>query len=210
MELILIRHPAVVADRICYGRSDVALAQPPQAECARLIERLTPLCGGRAVSLYSSPLSRCALIAQGLSAHFGTALEYDARLQEMDFGRWESLPWDQIPRAEIDAWAADVEHASPHGGESVEAFAARAGAWLDALPGAVKGNGGGECGGSSEDTSAPSVVLTHAGTIRVLAARALQLPLARCLDWQIEPGGWCHLRRRTGGEGWMLLAWNAR
>lgn len=223
MELILIRHPAVIAPCLCYGRSEVALAEPPRIECARLIEWLNPLCGGhasrsgRGPRLYSSPLSRCASIAEGLSAHFGVAVRYDARLQEMDFGRWEGLPWDQVPRAEIDAWAADVERARPHGGESVTELAARAGAWLDDLPGAGTGTGGGDGGGNSDgdgherhgDHSVPVVAVTHAGTIRVLAARALGLPLAQCLDWQIGLGGRCHLRRRAAGSGWTLLAWNA-
>ena len=43
----------------------------------------------------------------------------------MDFGRWEGLPWSAVPRAELDAWAADLMHARPHGGESVAMLLAR-------------------------------------------------------------------------------------
>ena len=41
----------------------------------------------------------------------------------MDFGAWEGRPWNAIPRAELDAWAADLLHARPHGGESVAMLA---------------------------------------------------------------------------------------
>ena len=44
---------------------------------------------------------------------------FDERLREFDFGTWEGVRWDAIPRAELDAWAADFFHARPHGGESV-------------------------------------------------------------------------------------------
>ena len=43
----------------------------------------------------------------------------DARLVELDFGSWEMHHWDTIPRAQIDAWAADVALYRPGDGESV-------------------------------------------------------------------------------------------
>ena len=46
-------------------------------------------------------------------------MRFDARLAELDFGHWEMQSWDGIPRAEVDAWAADVAHYRPGGGESV-------------------------------------------------------------------------------------------
>jgi len=197
MDLILIRHPAVAAEGLCYGRSDMALAAPPQAECERLGTRLAALAergGGRPPQLYSSPLSRCALVAQGLSERFGVPVAYDARLRELDFGAWEGQSWERIPRAEIDAWAADLEHARPHGGESAAQLALRSGAWLVELP---------------HQDDGLVVSLTHGGVIRVLAACALQIPLARCLDWQLAPGAWCHLRRHAPQAAWSLVTWNA-
>jgi len=201
MDLILIRHPAVaVATGICYGASDVPLAAAPHIEIARLADRLTTLCEGRSVQFHASTLSRCTAIATPLARHFEAVLQTDARLRELDFGRWEMQAWDAIPRAELDTWADDVEHACTHGGESVSALAGRVQSWLTEL----------ETHSHPPETEAGAcaVVLTHAGVMRVLAALALRLPLAASLDWQLELGAICHLRRRWRGDGWTLVSWN--
>ena len=103
MRLSLIRHPkALVAAGICYGRSDVDV---DAQEVTRLLPLLQPLCVGHG-ALFSSPLQRCLRLADLL----GLAVQRDDRLREIDFGAWEMQPWNQIARAEIDAWAADVVH----------------------------------------------------------------------------------------------------
>lgn len=72
----------------------------------------------------------------------------------MDFGRWELRPWSEIARAEVDAWAADFEHARPHGGESVAELRDRVAAALrDAAPG-----------------QGPALWVTHGGVIRAVCA----------------------------------------
>ena len=57
--------------------------------------------------LRCSTLQRCELLALDLKGLMpNLALEFDARLTELNFGAWEGLPWDRVPRAELDAWAA--------------------------------------------------------------------------------------------------------
>jgi len=203
MDLILIRHPVVaLAAGICYGHSDIALAMPPQAEITRLTARLEALGAGRSLHFHSSTLSRCTEIARPLAAYFGSQVQIDPRLREIDFGRWEMQAWDAIPRSEIDLWAADVEHACTHGGESVAALSERVQSWLSELEIEL------EVRGRAQTAAETAVVLTHAGVMRVLAALALRLPLAACLDWQLELGGICQLRRRPGPAGWGLVSWN--
>jgi len=199
MDLILVRHPAVaLAAGICYGHSDVALAMPPAAEITRLEE----LGAGRSLHFYSSTLSRCSEIARPLAAHFGSHAQTDPRLRELDFGCWEMQAWDAIPRSEIDLWAADVEHACAHGGERVAALSERVQSWLSELENEL------EVMGRAPAAAEMIVVLTHAGVMRVLAALALRLPLTACLDWQLELGAICQLRRRPGAAGWALVSWN--
>ncbi len=48
-----------------------------------------------------------------------------AFIAEMDFGSWEGVPWDEVSRAGLDAWAADLLGFRGHGGESVGDLAAR-------------------------------------------------------------------------------------
>ena len=225
MDLILIRHPAVVVPAgICYGRSDVPLAADPSAEVQRCLNRIgmLNLCDPVG-AVHASALSRCTGIAAPLAAHFNVAMQADSRLQEIDFGRWEMQAWDAIDRAEIDAWAQDLENARAHGGESVAMLALRVGAWLEecertlgwaAL--AVSGKdatplaNAPDAPGISQKKSAGSsvVAIAHAGVIRVLTALALRLPLATCVDWHLAFGGLCQLRYNVSQKRWMLVAWN--
>jgi alpha-ribazole phosphatase len=52
----------------------------------------------------------------------------------MNFGGWEMRRWDDIPRHEIDAWAADPIGFAPPGGESAMALRERVAALLSELP----------------------------------------------------------------------------
>ena len=118
----MIRHPLpAVAPGICYGASDVDLADDPLA-CAARLRAALPKC----VPLFSSPLGRCRRLAEALH----DAPQYDRRLSEMDFGAWEMQSWNEIPRAEFDAWTAAPMRYAPPGGESVGALQARVRAFL--------------------------------------------------------------------------------
>lgn len=150
MRLTLIRHPQPqVAAGVCYGSTDLPVAQ---AQIGQVIAALAGTLPAGA-QLYSSPLRRCADLAKQL-----TTIQpiFDARLAEMHFGAWEMQRWDDIPRAEIDAWAAAPAHYHPGGGESVLQMAMRVAAFHDAL---------------RANTPADAIIICHAGTIRLLMAR---------------------------------------
>ena len=121
MALILLRHtrPAGAEGR-CYGRTDLAPGPDLPAEARAILRRLGPV-----DRIVSSPLLRC----RRLAATLGTALRAPVRLdpdwRELDFGAWEGVPWDAVPRTELDAWAADLLRARPHSGESVAMLLAR-------------------------------------------------------------------------------------
>lgn len=118
---MLMRHLApAIAPGTCYGVTDLALAEGHEAALAAVIAMLPTLDG-----VITSPLRRCRILADSIAARAGLTASPDARLREMDFGAWEGRAWDDIPRAELDAWAADFLHARPHGGESVAQLQAR-------------------------------------------------------------------------------------
>ena len=143
MKLILVRHPQpLVAPGVCYGSTDLAIA-PGQLE-----QTLDALQLPAGLPIYSSPLRRCAELAARLSPE----PRHDARLAEMHFGAWEMQPWDAIPRAAIDAWAADTVNYRPGGGESVLQMAQRISAFHTTLQGQS------------------AIVICHAGAIRLLTA----------------------------------------
>jgi alpha-ribazole phosphatase len=121
MDMILMRHTKPAgAQGLCYGRTDLGLGPCFAAHAARILQDLPDV-----ARIVTSPLSRCALLARVIADARGVAVETDPRLTEMDFGAWENVPWADIPRAELDAWAADLLHARPHGGESVADLRAR-------------------------------------------------------------------------------------
>lgn len=95
----------------------------------------------------TSPLSRCRLPAGALSARLGVPLQVDPRLAELDFGDWENVDWDKVPRATLDRWAADPSSFAPPGGETGAALLARvtdmhADLLADATPCLVVSHGG--------------------------------------------------------------------
>jgi alpha-ribazole phosphatase len=143
VQLYLIRHPKPAIEAgICYGRSDLGLAEDA-SERAEALRSLLPA----VAPLYTSPLRRCLELARALHA----APVVDARLLEMHFGAWEMRRWNEIPRAELDAWAADPVGFAPPGGESPMQMRTRVASLLAELPGVA-------------------VVVAHGGVLRACAA----------------------------------------
>ena len=151
MRLHLVRHLAPLVDAgVCYGRTDLATDPAAQFEALASLRAALPM----TAPIYTSPLQRCLHLAEALD---GAALHVDKRLVELDFGAWEMQSWDAIARTEIDAWAEDVAHYRPGGGESVADMAARiAGFYADIVHANVE----------------EAIVICHAGAIRLLTARA--------------------------------------
>lgn len=141
MRLYLVRHPRpAVAEGVCYGQTDLALAEPvgPIAESLRI---QLP----KGLPVYSSPLRRCLELAAVLHP----APIVDDRLMEMDFGEWEMQRWDEIDRRAMDAWAADPLGFSPPCGESPASLMRRVGEFCQLL-------------------NEESVLITHAGVIKAM------------------------------------------
>jgi len=134
----------------CYGRLDLPLAAPDQ-DIPRLIADLAGLQGA---AIHTSPLSRCRLVADALAADWGASARVDDRLLELDFGAWEGVLWDDVPRSALDAWAADLLGFAPPHGESGRDLTARVTAfWAD-----ITAAGG------------RHVIITHGGPLKVLLA----------------------------------------
>ena len=152
----------MVDSGICYGRSDLALADDPVACAQRLRDQLPDH-----VPLFTSPLRRCLALAQALRAR----PLVDARLIEMDFGAWEMQPWNGIGRDQIEAWRADPLDYAPPGGEPVAALRQRVRAFLDA------------CRHEGADEIA---AVSHAGVMKVVAAECLGLPTERWLSMTFD------------------------
>jgi len=88
----------------------------------------------------TSPLARAAAVGRWLK-RWGFRWRVDAALAEMDFGRWDGLPWSAIPPAEFDRWMGDFCRFDFDGGESLSELIDRAAAWQPPCALAV-GHGG--------------------------------------------------------------------
>ncbi len=164
-ELILIRHTRVAVSGLCYGRSDVALADSFLEEAAQIKAQLADV---DVSAYYSSPASRCSVLA----LHIGLNVHMDERLTELNFGEWEGQYWDDIGEPAISAWAADFVNLAPPQGEPYAQLAQRISAFIAHLP---------------HDTR--SVAITHAGVIRAAHALLNNIPLADSFAFQPEYGG---------------------
>ncbi|MCM2548637.1 alpha-ribazole phosphatase [Burkholderia glumae] len=193
MDVVLIRHPApAVAGGVCYGATDLPLAGDAAAAAAELAGRLRA--DGLALPdrIVTSPLRRCAAVAEALGALLQVTVCSEPRLREIDFGGWEMRTWDEIGPAALDRWQADLMGAREHGGESAAQFVARvvpAAASLERRAGAP-----------------PVIAITHAGVIRALASHWLGVPLASLLARPIAYGGRVGFARDA--RGWHLRRWD--
>ena len=168
--LILVRHtqPAL-AEGICYGRMDLELAASWPEEFEQCLAQIPP-----ASCILSSPSSRCLRLAQALGRRDGVDVQVDARLLELSFGTWEGVAWDEIPRDAIDEWVADAVDYPPGGGESLRMLWLRVLEFREEVLRRLPGS---------------SVLISHHGPLRALAAQNAGQPMETMMSHQIAWGG---------------------
>jgi alpha-ribazole phosphatase len=152
MMVVLVRHLAVqVQPGTCYGRLDLPLRPDVREQVPLLAAKICAHGIGR---VRTSPAARCRVLADAIVAMTGTSPVIDPRLQELHFGTWEGVPWDLVPRSELDRWDAAPLSFAPPGGESGHAF-------LDRVHEAHKAicADGQDC-----------IVVSHGGPLKVLTA----------------------------------------
>ena len=153
MRIYLVRHPRpAVAEGVCYGRTDVDLAE----DAGVVAQRLRPHLPVDA-PVFSSPLRRCRQLAERLSPTHSV----DPRLVEIDFGAWEMQRWDDIGLAALEGWATNPLHHVPPGGESPAQLLQRVGEFHAAL---------------QVQNFTEVVLVAHAGVMKALCGLLENLP----------------------------------
>jgi alpha-ribazole phosphatase len=165
--LWLVRHarPLIEAG-VCYGMTDVAADAEHTQHCAERLAAQLP----QGLLLHSSPLSRCRQLADALGALRPDLARQpdDARLAEMDFGCWEQVRWDDIPRTAFDAWTQAFAQHRFGGRDSVAELMQRVGAAWRAHAAQAHG----------------AVWITHAGVARAVTLWARGVgEVRRSEDW---------------------------
>ena len=158
----LLRHGACEEpEPVFRGRIDSQLSPLGQQQMQAAIDHVN----GDWRQVISSPLSRCRHFAEALADQKGLPFAVDDDFQEIDFGRWDgcevSTIWDQEPKAVERFYQYPDE--TPHGGESISALRQRVIAgWKKLL---------------LQHQGSHVLVVQHGGTMMVLLAEILQIPL---------------------------------
>ncbi len=155
------------------GREDVPLNELGISE-ARLLSRC--LKDARLEAVFSSPLLRARKTAEIVAFRHGFVPRVVVGLQEIDFGKWEGLTYDDLDEVEKERLSLWLNNPTGHdipGGEPFRDFWDRIWSTYDCLLQKTDGN---------------IAVVTHAGAIKVLVAGILKMPLSMVIRLKLSPG----------------------
>ncbi|MCX8520410.1 MAG: histidine phosphatase family protein [Rhodoferax sp.] len=183
--LWLVRHAQpLLPPGLCYGALDIpadaVLTQSAAHRLAAVLPRNVP------VRVLASPLQRCVQLAEclhGLRPDLPFAT--DVRLQEMDFGIWEGVPWPDIPRAAVDEWVANFATHRFGGKESAHDVMQRVAAVWDEMHRAQTACASPRC---------HALWITHKGIAQATMLLSQgQRRVQQAADWptvRLDYGGW--------------------
>ncbi len=179
-EICLIRHPkTVVSHSVCYGASDVDVADDVLQETIEKVSR--KMADFVPDKCYSSPLIRCQKLARGVFPN--NKIELIEAIREVSFGDWEGVAWEEIPVEAQMRWGNDVLNFKEHNGENFKDLQERiVPFWKDLL---------------AEDSPKIAVV-AHAGVIVALLSYLLEADPAKVFMLDITFGSVVRIRIKGG------------
>lgn len=179
-QITLIRHGALSTDLDgCYvGRLDVPLSDRGQTQATKLAQRFAQQ---SIDGLWCSPALRAQQTAAPIAQHIERPCNIKAELNEVNFGRWEGLTFNQICADDpqrVQQWADMNDDFCFPEGESQQQFSQRI---LD-IAGLIHANDGSHL-----------AIVTHGGVIRALLCQLLEWPPSDYLKFTIARGGFATL-----------------
>jgi Fructose-2,6-bisphosphatase len=181
----LLRHGEVEGGRCLGGHTDEPLSTYGWFQMRSVLSREPPPWEG----IISSPLERCAAFAREVAKRWGLKLRLEPRFREIGLGSWEGRPWLELFERESsrlgEFWRNPVRNPAP-GGEDYPDFERRVvEAWEEEW--------------RDLGCSRHWLVVTHAGTIRVILRQVLDLPVTRLFEIEVPYA--CLSRVRRDGKG---------
>lgn len=181
MILDLVRHASIDRDAFLDGLSD-----PPQLP--RMPLPLVEAYRGQVWErVLSSPRLRALHTAMALAAPRTLDVEPDEEWAELDFGDWDGRAIQDLPEAAVSAFHADPHGHPPPNGESWGHFERRIARALDRL--------------LDDEASAPTVVVTHGGPMRMVLSQVCGLPMSLCWALRIDHGTRLRVRVQRSSDG---------
>lgn len=163
--ITLLRHGSVDGPAALYGHTDVHLSHEGEKQLRNAIPKIharNPI-----TRIISSPLIRCATLANEFSEFLAVPLEISDDIKEMNFGEWDGISFNDFSEEQWGALATfweTPEKAQPPQGESLQLFAARViHSWRE-----IQNN----------HSAQHQLVVCHSGVIRIIIAHLLKL------DWE--------------------------
>jgi alpha-ribazole phosphatase len=192
MDVLLIRHTSVDAAGLCYGRTDVPLADTFFEEADRVKAKVSDLIDLKDARIISSPLTRARLLAEHLCASDKQRdhIQFEDDLMEMSFGAWEGKKWKKITRNDgkrLMKWMMNYVKQPTPKGESFRDVYERASAVFERVI------------DDEHKPHEPRIIVAHAGVVRSIIAHALEMKLRRAALLSIDYGGLSLLQTSDNG-----------
>jgi broad specificity phosphatase PhoE len=190
-----------------HGATGANLARPPRLQGRSGDQPLAPLgvlqagaardrLAGLPVSgCWCGPLRRPVETAAIVAAPHGLAPQPLEALTECDLGRWDGLTWDEVRRADPDAYAAFLAHPAlcPHpGGESLQQVHDRVAPVLEGL--------------LADHPGRTLLVVSHHVVLRVYLAALLGLGVGRARELSLPNGSFSVIAHEGGISRVLTLA----
>ncbi|AYV22705.1 MULTISPECIES: histidine phosphatase family protein [Vibrio] len=162
--ILLMRHGKVSAPPALYGVTDVEVAKNTNLDIVSALAA-TQI---DIQNIYSSPLKRCATLAQMVSQTMNIDVAHVDELAEMNFGTFDGVPFDKMSKQDWLSvepfWSDPVNHPLPQA-ESLSQFRARVlHGWHSLLA-------------LLSQPNKTTLVVAHGGVIRLILAEVVGL------DW---------------------------
>jgi alpha-ribazole phosphatase len=165
--LLLVRHGQTSYNHEIrfMGQRDIPLNETGRVQAQAVAARLAV---EQPAAIYSSQLGRARETALAIRAAIPVHpdLRIDARLTEGNFGDWEGRTYEELRQHDaghLARWEADRLNSAPPNGESLQALAERVHDVYREI-----------CAAHPDETV---IIVAHGGSLQVLIATALELPL---------------------------------
>lgn len=162
---IIVRHGEAVGNivRIFHGQYNSSLTEDGHLQAERAAQYLKDF---KIDHIYSSDLDRTLSTAKHIAAGRNLEIKLDSRLREINGGKWENVPWDDLPMLFPESyghWESDISKTAMPDGETVsEMFERTKAAFADI---------------ASKHPGETVCVVTHGTVLRALLCLWRNIPL---------------------------------
>jgi broad specificity phosphatase PhoE len=197
VRLVLIRHGVTEWNREgrWQGRLDPPLSDSGRNEATLVATRIVGDPDLLPARILASTLSRATETAAAIGDALGITVEPEPRLVEIGAGEWEGRTHREIEAIDGEryrAWRSDGSDVRPPGGEGLDEVIGRSRELLSEI--------------ETDDGPWPIVLVSHGGTMRVIANLLFELPAGWMWNLDVDNAS-VSVAERTG-DRWRLVRWN--